>query len=235
MGFRLFLVLSLLLIGCKAELIHNVSEWEASRLVSLLQSNGVIAEKEIDEKGAWMITVDKSDEIAAFNIIGPQRFPRETETHEEDSNTSLIPSKEGERFRYERSVSKVLERTLLAIPGVREAKVQMSLPSQPFFSSLDKIQEGSSSAFLVVGEEFGNKKEDIQTLISGATGLTQQRVTVLLSTEPQHTRSLSIPGKKSYSVPHERWIFGTLGIGIIGYAITLKKRKTARLYLPDDI
>jgi type III secretory pathway lipoprotein EscJ len=98
------------------------------------------------------------------------------------SKGPIIPSREEQWFRYERSMAHAIEESLSTLPGVLEARVHLNLPDEdPLFG--DGAQGGGSgSVLLVVDARFSAGEGEVAAVVSGAAGLKPELVRVLTST-----------------------------------------------------
>jgi hypothetical protein len=93
-----------------------------------------------------------------------------------------VPSRDEQRFYYERALAAVLEETLQSMTGVLEAHVHLHLPhSDPLFREKSQDFAGSSAVLLLVDELFATSAEDVAALIGGAAGVPAKQVAVLKS------------------------------------------------------
>ncbi len=181
----------LLLVGCNEQIVHNLSEGEANRLLSRLHDASIDARKDRQADGKWMIGVPADATVAAIKILDTSRLLR-SEEGSQDAGTSLVMSKEEQRLRSERLMSGGIERTISSLQGVLEAHVHLNLPvNDPLFGY--RLQNGAGSAsVLVVAEDAGLvNRADVVALVSGAAGIETKAISVVVSSSKESSRSAS--------------------------------------------
>jgi hypothetical protein len=110
----------------------------------------------------------------------------------------MIPSREEQRFRYERSVALSIEESLSALPGVLDARVHLNLPDDdPLFGDAAR-KGGSGSVLLVVEHGFAASDEEVSALVGGAAGLPREVVRVLKS---KTVEGRALPSEESARAP----------------------------------
>ena len=151
-------------------------------MVRHLSESGIDVEKVSQPDGRWAIAVQRREVTRALGYLDSQRIlsVRESKTSS-SSKGSLIPSREEQRFRYERSISGTLEESLAAMPGVLEARVHLNLPEEdPLFGSRPSLR-GSGSVLLVVDDRFVSADGEVSALVGGAAGIPAEGIRVLKS------------------------------------------------------
>lgn len=169
--------------GCKEQILHNLSEAEANRIVSRLHAAELAAEKVVQSDGRWAISLPEREASEALRYLEDRRV---VSSQRDDTfgftKGGLIPSREEQRFRYERSIAAAIEESLQAVKGVLEARVHLNLPqSESFFGERGERVSGSSAVLLLVDEHFDTEDRDIARLVAGAAGLQVERISVLRS------------------------------------------------------
>jgi type III secretory pathway lipoprotein EscJ len=176
--------------ACNEEILHDLSEREANKVLSHLSAVHLGAVKVPQADGRWAIAVDQDEMVLALSHLDTQRVLVTREGDSTVSKGSMIPSREEQRFRYERALAASIEESLAAIPGVLEPRVHINVPEDdPLFSSRDP-HLGSGSVLLVVDESFRAHDDEISALVAGAAGIERQSVRVLRSTAPPPRRTL---------------------------------------------
>lgn len=175
------MLLIICLVGCRDEIMHNLSEAEANRLITRLHESGVEAQKEPQSDGQWALAVDDADAIKALKLLSDNRLIRE-DTTPIKSGSSVISSREDQRFRFERGLSGEIERTLGSMSGVLEARVHLNLPLvDPIFGQRMNGDEGSASVLLITDGAVSLDKAAISSLVAGASGIKPAQISVLVS------------------------------------------------------
>jgi type III secretion protein J len=214
------------LMGCREQIVHNLGEADANRLLTSLSRVSIEAEKVKQADGKWAVAVERSASLRAIDHLDTAHLLRETGENA-SPKASMISSREDQRFRYERALSGELEATLRNIPGVLEARVHLNLPVvDPLFGQPVDDKKGSASVLLVNrSEKLG--KEQIAALVSGAAGIPTTLVSVLVSTSDETAESTASGTKSAQVVPPASmakylplgFITGTpllsLGVGLI--------------------
>lgn len=176
------LLLPLLLTGCKEQILHDLSEQDANKVLSRLSAGNLDAEKKLQSDGRWAIAVPRDQMIMALSYLDTNRVlaPRASGSGVA-AKSGLVPSREEQWFRYERSVAVSIEESLSTMQGVLEARVHLNLPeTDPLFGTR-KEDVGSGSVLLVIDPRFGAQDQEIAALVAGAAGVPAAKVTVLRS------------------------------------------------------
>ena len=167
--------------ACQEQIVHDLSEREANKVISHLSVANLDAHKVIQPDGRWAISVSHEAIVPALAYLDTQRVLATRDVKGASGKGSMIPSREEQWFRYERSVAVSIEESLAAIPGVLEARVHLNLPQEdPIFGSAGR-GDGSGSVLLVVDEKFGAHDEEVSALVGGAAGMPREVVRVLKS------------------------------------------------------
>lgn len=177
------LVLCVTACGCQEQILHDLSESEANRIVSRLHSAELSAEKVVQSDGRWAISLPERQASKGLRYLEEHRV-----VSSQRSDTfafakgGLIPSREEQRFRYERALAAAIEESLQAVKGVLEARVHLNLPpSEGFAAQRGEKTPGSSAVLLLVDERFNTQDSDVARLVAGAAGLQVERISVLRS------------------------------------------------------
>ena len=177
----MIVALSLLLTGCQEQIVHDLSEREANAVISQLSMAHLDARKVQQADGRWAISVDQDEMIQALSYIENRRVLTTRDPKVLSSKGGMIPSREEQWFRYERSVAASLEESLSVLPGVLDARVHVNLPDDdPLFGDSAR-KGGSGSVLLVVDRRYATGHDEVAALVSGAAGLSRDVVRVLTS------------------------------------------------------
>ncbi len=179
---RLLLAGALLLTGCRERIVHNLTEAEANRILAKLYGIQANPEKVPQPDGRWAIALPRSQSLKAMKYLEDSRLLREAD--EAPAGSSMISSREEQRFKYERAASSEIERTLSSIENVLQARVHLNLPPRdPFLGRpLSPSEPGSASVLLVTSLPFAMPLDDIRSLVAGAAGIDVADVAVVIST-----------------------------------------------------
>lgn len=181
-GVLLAIFLATFLTGCDETILHDLTEQDANRVLSRLSSGNLRAKKVIQSDGRWSISVSKDSVVPSLNFLDSTRVLSPRQAGAGAGNKSgFVPSREEQRFRYERAVAISIEESLAAMRGVLEARVHLNLPeSDPLFGTR-KENLGSGSVLLVTDSSLSAKDDEIAALVSGAAGIPAGKVSVLRS------------------------------------------------------
>ena len=181
MGRILVLICVVLFCSCKEHIVHDLSETEVNRLITKLSVASLHPEKLKQSDGRWTLIVREEESIAALTFLSDNRILRE-ERALPPQQSSFISSRDDQRFSLERKLSAELEATLGAVAGILESRVHLNLPpADPLFGqSLDE-QKGTASVLIVVEEDAKVERDAIASLVAGASGISKEKVSVLVS------------------------------------------------------
>ena len=170
------------LVGCDEQILHDLTEQEANKVLSRLHVGSLSAQKVLQSDGRWAIAVDENQVIPALTFLDSNRvLAARTSNLPVSSKGGIVPSREEQWFRYERSIAVSIEESLSTIRGVLEVRVHVNLPEKdPLFGTTSK-ESGSGSVLLVVDERYEASKSDVAHLVSGAAGIPPERISVLQS------------------------------------------------------
>ena len=183
------IIVKLLLIGivlnfcsCREQIIHNLSEPEANKLITKLYNSSVKPNKIKQPDGNWSIAVPKSESLKAISLLTDNRVFRNIDTNSH-KNSNFLSSKMEQKLSYEISLSGILEKTFKSIEGVLEAHVHLNLSNKSDFWSLNPelVKSDSASVLLIVDKNFNITQEEIQKILSGASGIEAEKVSVVIN------------------------------------------------------
>lgn len=170
-----------LLCGCDEQLVHDLNESEANRLITRLQASEIEASKAQQSDGKWSVVVAHEQYLSALRYLDQARLLK-SQADAPEYQSSMIASRDEQRFQFERSLSKEIEATLRSVGGVLEARVHLNLPQvDPLLGRRLAGNAGSGSVLLVTGGEFSLSNEEVAQLVSGACGISNTAVSVLIS------------------------------------------------------
>src|SRR5262245_5036812 len=126
-GFLLALAVGVT--GCGVELEHGLDERQANQVASLLETEGISADKVVEDAqgGTFKVVVPRADAPRAFQLLEAHDLPRRGQRglQETYADGTLLPSGIEERARLASAIQADLERTLQGIPGVTAARVHV--------------------------------------------------------------------------------------------------------------
>ena len=166
--------------ACREQIVHDLAEPEANRLLTSLHEEGIAALKTRQSDGKWTLAVPHDDVLPAIKYLEDTRRLRAKFVPAIEKK-GVLSSREDQRFRFERELSREIEYTLMTIEGVLEARVHLNLPLQDSFlgTALGPTSKGSASVLLVVAEKFTIPNAEIEKLVAGASGVQANAVNVL--------------------------------------------------------
>ena len=238
-AFALLLPFVFAIAACQEQIVHDLSEREANSVVSNLHVARLAAQKVRQPDGRWAISVDRDQMIPALSYIETRRVLSVRDTKSASSKGAMIPSREEQWFRYERSVAVSIEESLSALPGVLDARVHVNLPDEdPLFGDTER-QGGSGSVLLVVDRAFAARDDEVAALVGGAAGLPRDVVRVLKSEAVETGEFESVPLVKAITTdagealplqPFTWWICGGSVVvgGCVAAALRYARRRTKR-------
>jgi len=181
--------------GCDEDILHDLSEMRANQVLLVLERAQISAEKVRSGK-EWVIRVPKAQALQALSTIEESRIlVRDLERHKEQSG-GLMQSREDRELANERELSWDLETTLERIPGVREAKVHLSIESDSPLAKVKAKTLSSASVLLVIVQEDPLLSEKVKQLVSGAAGLPPTQVSVVMTKMEEPMRRALVPTTK---------------------------------------
>lgn len=182
----LFALFALVVCGCEEQILHDLGEAEANRVVSRLSAVQLGARKVQQSDGRWAIAVPEDYIIAALGFLESNRvLASKSQAGAGAAKSGIVPSRQEQWFRYERAMAQAIEDSLGALGGVLEARVHLNLPeSDPLFGA-KKREGGSGSVLLLVDGGYSAANEEVAALVAGAAGIPPASVMVLKSMAPQ--------------------------------------------------
>jgi type III secretory pathway lipoprotein EscJ len=175
-----FVFILCFLSACRETIVHDLAEFDANRLVTRLGSSAIEATKIKQPDGRWAIEVPKSETIRSLRLLDDRRLLRAGSTLPE--RAGITASREEQRFLLERGLSRELESTLASIDGILEARVHLNLPPvDPLFGTPVKNGSSSASVLLLAVPGIAITRESVIALVSGASGVDPNRISVLIS------------------------------------------------------
>jgi type III secretion protein J len=193
------MVLSLcVFVSCSQELHHGLTEEQANEMVVTLSNNGINATK-VPVEGevlSFNLSVPKRDSSQAWEILQANNLPKPPKRGfgEVFAKTSLIPTAVEEKAMYMQAVMGELEKTLLSITGVTDARVHVVLPESDVLKEELQGPTITKAAVLLKYKTDRNgvipfRDEDVKNLIANSVeGLKPADVAVVSSEIPQNRK-----------------------------------------------
>ena len=240
-NFILALACVVVFSGCRERILHDLDELEANRLLAELYKVEASPMKVQQADGKWSISVAAEDTQRAMQHLYESRLLRETRPPLPQAQ-SMIPSREEQRFQFERALSREIEYTLTNVEGVLQARVHLNLPARdPFLGqSLSGEEKGSASVLIVATSSFDMPGPEITKLVAGASGIASQAVAVMISRSDERpasprseaevkTAQKAAPFLVPVSALVQAVIVLTLIGGLAGYRKLMRKRVGRRV------
>lgn len=188
LAFIAALWLSSVVTGCSAEIQHGLDEAEANEIVVLLEGNGIAASRErAGRSNEWIVSVPTSDASRSWQLLMAHGLPRREVGGFEATfgEPSLIPSPVEESVRLQQATAGQLERSLMAMDHVVDARVHLVIPAQEPLLGRQREPAPPQAAVLIVfrPSDDGSNPVDVeavQRLVTAAVaGLAVDDVTVV--------------------------------------------------------
>jgi type III secretion system YscJ/HrcJ family lipoprotein len=186
------IALLLFTLGCaKEELVHQLTEFEANQIVSVLEHKGVKATKEKEEGGriiTYKVVVGAAEAMNGRRILVDNRLPPPRAEGlmkiYDPANKGLIPTATEERAAYQMALQGEVVQKIKTIPGIVEVHVTINKPEKDIVAQLEGRQNPATASVVITYNTIDNnvpfKTEDIQKLVAGCVeGLAAENVTVL--------------------------------------------------------
>lgn len=177
------------LVGCTSPVATGLDEHDANEVVSLFARHGIASDKDGDpeHENAYRVSVGRGDSPSALGLLAEAELPRPKPRGLGDffDGKTLVPTALHERAQMTAGISGDLERTLLAVDGVRVARVHLAMPDAP----IGKEGRARVTASVLL-EHRGSvppmTMEAVQRLVAGATnGLSPEDVSVVTLSRPK--------------------------------------------------
>ncbi len=195
------LIIFLLFASCQERIIHNLTELDANRIITKLHQAKIKSNKEKQADGFWSIAVAESKVIEAIQLIEDYRFFKKPEPAEQKSK--LLSSEQEQKLIYERALSQQLETTLQSLSGVLEVHVLFNInKDQDLWKKVNLSKKNSTAGvLLIVNQQFVLTSDELKQLVSGASGINQEQINIVIS-YPQITEMPSeVPEVNSTPTP----------------------------------
>ncbi len=173
-------------VSCKVDIHHGLDEPEANQILVTLEGAGVPGAKEREEgrPPTWKIRVPSSEAARAWQILRQHELPRgRTKGFELFGKGGLIPSQTEERALFQQALSGEVTRMLQAYPGVVDARVLISIPSERPIGVKGATVKPTASVLAKHEAPAGDaqfRTTDVQSLVAGAVpGLDAKDVVVV--------------------------------------------------------
>lgn len=176
---RLLSIALLVLVGCREEIVHNLSEHEANRLRAALHVEGIESEKVRQPDGNWALAVDENETLLSLQLLESRRLLRGRSDGEAPQSHLFMSRREREVLQL-KDMALQIEETLTSVPGVLEARVHLYREERDVFQRAQHNPPISASVFVLIAPDKLLVVDEVRDLVSGATGSTRDRVSVML-------------------------------------------------------
>lgn len=131
-GLLAVLGLCVMLTGCKQGLLTGLDQRQANEVLAALQRNNISAVKEEKGKAGYDVSVDKSDFVAAVDLLKTYDLPSapRVEIDKQFPADSLVSSPEAEKARLTSAIEQRLEQSLSSMSHVISAHVDVGYDTQ---------------------------------------------------------------------------------------------------------
>jgi type III secretion protein J len=128
------LLVALLAVGCKTELLHDLPEGDAARMLAVLQQHGIQADKKLvnPDENLWALTVPGSSSARAFAILAEYKLPMKEDRRFRDvfGKSQLVPTPPEQQALFLEALQGEIAHTLRSLPGVISARVHVVQPER---------------------------------------------------------------------------------------------------------
>lgn len=156
---RAAIALAVLLLGglgglaCRAPVLSGLAEAEANDVVVTLGAAQIAAQKERDATGgphAFRVEVPAAEVARALQALQAAGLPRREPSGLDalERGAGLVATPEEERARLDAATAGELARSLMRLPGVRDARVHLTHPARP--AALDQAVTAPKAAVLLL-------------------------------------------------------------------------------------
>jgi type III secretion protein J len=175
------------LFACRAEVLHDLPEGEANRILAVLQDHGIYADKVLanPEENTWAISVPSDSTAQAWAVLEEYRLPREQERRFADvfGKNKLVVTPREEQALFLEALQGELSQTVESIKGVIDARVHLVMPEKDLSGNFQGMPKAS-----VVVEYLPTpqgvppiQRPEVQQVIAHAVeGMAAENVSVIL-------------------------------------------------------
>jgi type III secretion protein J len=185
------LLAAALLTACDTELQHGLTEAEANEILVLLGEHGVAGTKSADRAGqGFVVRVPRAESVRSWQLLQAHGLPtrRVNGFAETYGEPGLLPSPSEAHARSLRAMAGELERSLMALPSVLDARVHLVRPEPPRWGTTPASDDASRAAVLILSRASDGAATAavdvtaVRRLVSGAVPqLSPERVEVVVA------------------------------------------------------
>ena len=193
-----------LLCGCGGtEIVHDLEEGEANRILAALSGSGVQGGKVKVTKGSrssYIVTVQRGDAIKAWQVLRRQNLPRPKRKRAVSHAAvgGLLAFAQQRRTQMNRALATDIAKTLLSVTGVVDARIHVVRPSRHPLAADATRPSPRASVLLRTSGKSPLTKAQVRALVRGAVaGLADKDVSVVMvSTGPPEKTVAAAPQAK---------------------------------------
>jgi type III secretion protein J len=178
---------ALAIAGCRTAVLHGLSEQDANQVIAVLQDQGVVATKELDnaEAGTWKLSVSRADAGRVFSVLQGYRLPSTRGRRVQDvfGKSKLLTGPLEEKALYLEALQGEIAHTLESVSGVVSARVHVAMPELDL--SGQTAHEVKASVMLEFHPDGSGRaplrEEEVRAMVaSGVNDLRAQNVSVVM-------------------------------------------------------
>jgi type III secretory pathway lipoprotein EscJ len=180
------LLAATLLSGCRTEILSDLTEHQAGKIVHELGLRGIEASITHEGKQRHAIVVAKADSTKAAGIASVIRplLPNQSGL---DKPPSILSSPDQERLYIARQLANQLEESIQLLPEVVATRVTIAYPPPPSIKDHRLIPPppGSASVLVITSSNSLLGSESIASFIANGTSIPKDRIHVIVAQLPQ--------------------------------------------------
>lgn len=183
--FTALLLTATVILGCRREILSDLTEREASKITNELRLRGIDAATTDSGKQRYAISVTKGDAGEASRIAGLIK-PLLATRAESAKPPGILSGPDEERLYVSRQLSRQLEDSLQLLPPVLAARVTIAFsPKPPIDEQRTKVADPGSASVLIIASPGASLSSDsLSHFIANGTTIPQERIHVIISELP---------------------------------------------------
>lgn len=123
---------SLALAACRTDVLHGLPEQDANQVIAVLQEQGIVATKQLDdaEAGTWKVSVARADSGRVFSVLQSYRLPSARGRRVQDvfGKSKLLTGPLEEKALFLEALQGEIAHTLESVAGIASARVHVAIP-----------------------------------------------------------------------------------------------------------
>ncbi len=176
-----------LVTSCRTAILHSLSEQDSNQVIAILQDQGIIATKELDnaEANTWRVTVPKRDAVKVWSVLQEYKLPAMPSRRFQDvfGKSKLVVAPIEEKALFLEALQGELSHTLESVTNVVAARVHIVLPEEDIAGQMRG--EAKASVMLEYRPDPAGQPplhlEEVQKLVAnGVNGLKLESVAVVM-------------------------------------------------------